>query len=145
MKRFLLLGAMLVMAGGLSSCKLVGVVKGSGKKATDSRTVGEFTKVELSSSADMTITVGSAQTVVVESDDNIVPLITTTVSGETLTVGSSKGYSTKLGVKVLITVPELEGVKIDGSGDIRISGLTGERFRAVISGSSTIKPCTSAS
>jgi hypothetical protein len=54
-------------------------IQGSGVSKTESRSVGSFSKIDLSGSPDVEVAVGPATSVSVTADDNIVPIIETTV------------------------------------------------------------------
>ena len=73
----------IVLLMAISACSVISVdlnaVKGSGTLASEVRQVAEFTEVELAGSADVEVTVGGEQKVVVEADDNILPLVETNV------------------------------------------------------------------
>jgi hypothetical protein len=113
-------------------------VHGSGISKTETRNVASFSKIELSGSPDVEVTVGPAVSVSVTGDDNVLPLIETTVSGDTLSIDSKSSYSTSLGVKVKITAPTIEGVSVSGSGDIRVTGLKGDAMDTGITGSGNV-------
>jgi hypothetical protein len=121
----------------ISNCSPVGI-HGSGVSKTESRAVGSFSKIELTGSPDVQVAVGPATSVTVTADDNILPIIETTVNGDTLSIGSKKSYSTSVGVTVKITVPELNGVSVTGSGNIGVTGLKSGDMEARITGSGDI-------
>jgi hypothetical protein len=73
--------------------------------------------------------------VTISGDDNVVPLIDTSVRGGTLVIGNRQSYNSKIGVKVVIAVPSLDAFTLNGSGDVKINGLQGEQFTAHIRGS----------
>jgi hypothetical protein len=74
----------------------------------------------------------------VTADDNLLPMIETTVSGETLKIGSKGSYSTSLGVKIKITAPSLDALAISGSGDVHVKGLKAGEMEAKITGSGNV-------
>lgn len=113
-------------------------VKGSGKAKTETRAVGKFTRVAVQGSADCEITVGQGQSVLVTTDDNLLSHLKTTVRGDTLYVENKGSSSTRIGFKVKITVPDLTGYDVAGSGDAHITGLKGGAFVAAIAGSGDI-------
>jgi len=113
-------------------------IHGSGNIITESRNVGSFSKINLSGSPDVDVTVGSGVSVAVTADDNIVPIINTTVDGDTLNIDSKQSYSTSHDVKVKITVPTLDGVFVSGSGDIHATGLKAGEMRVKVTGSGDI-------
>lgn len=112
---------------------------GSGKIASETRSVPAFSRIESSGSTDLKITIGSPTSLVVEADDNILPLITTTVSGDTLTIGSRGSYSTRHGVTITAVVPSLSALSLAGSGEADISGLDGPAFSVALSGSGDVE------
>ena len=114
-------------------------VKGSGVKSSETREVGAFRAVELSGSPNVEITIGDKPEVVVEADDNVVPIILTEVSNGTLRIYNKAGFNTSIGVNVRIVTPTLESVTISGSGDIHIAKLKEKSFAATISGSGSVK------
>jgi hypothetical protein len=113
-------------------------ISGSGNVKTESRSVGTFTKVELTGSPDVEVTVGSDISVSVTTDDNILPAIETKVEGDTLSIGSKQSYNTSLGVTVKITVPKLDGASVTGSGDIHAAGIKGGTIHAGVTGSGDV-------
>ena len=122
---------------GLGGCGL-NAIHGSGAAKTEARAVGSFSKIDLSGAPDVEVTVGPAASVAVTADDNLLPLIETTVDGETLKIDSKHSYSTSIGVTVKITVPSLHGVLVTGSGDIHAAGLKEGELEASVTGSGDI-------
>jgi hypothetical protein len=113
-------------------------IRGSGVSKTESRAVGSFSKIDLAGSPDVEVAVGPATSVSVTADDNILSNIDTTVSGDTLSINSKGSYNTRIGVKVNISVPMLEGVSVSGSGDIHVTGLTAGDMDAGVTGSGDV-------
>jgi len=116
-----------------------GSVKGSGNVTIEERAVGDFHGVSLMGSPDVTITVGGAPSMTLEAEDNILPLITTEVKDGILHIGSEKSFSSRKGIHVTLTVPELRSVKITGSGDVEAEGVRGDLFKAMVKGSGDIE------
>jgi hypothetical protein len=96
-------------------------IVGSGRLETERRSVPRFTAIEVEGSGNVVLSQGLLQTVSVESDDNILPAITTEVIGNVLHLGFKRGTRinrmTKLEFR--IKVPEITGITISGSGDVR--------------------------
>jgi len=130
----------LALLGGTAACNLfTPAVQGSGVQAGEDRQVAAFESVALEGSCDVDIVVGPAQSVRVEGDDNIVPLISTTVADNTLRISSDSSYTTKLPARLTITVPELIAVVSSGSGDITARDITAGSFAASMQGSGSIR------
>jgi hypothetical protein len=113
-------------------------IRGSGVSKTESRAVASFSKIDLSGSGDVEVAVGPSQSVSVTTDDNILPIIETIVSGDTLSIGSEGSYNTKVGVKVNITVPALDGVSVSGSGNFHVKGLKAGNMDVGVTGSGDV-------
>ena len=114
-------------------------VKGSGNIIAEDREVAEFTKVRLKGSGNVILTQGQTQSLQIKTDDNIMPLIETTVNGKKLTISHGKHHLRPTTFEVFITVENLEGVSIAGSGDvIGKSRFVTDTFYSAISGSGDI-------
>ncbi|MCP4685747.1 MAG: DUF2807 domain-containing protein [bacterium] len=113
--------------------------RGSGDIETEIREVDSFDRIKIDGSTDVFVTVGEKQSVSVTTDDNLLDHIKTRVrSRRTLLITSRGNYRSRRGVRVDITVPELTSIRISGSGDADIDGLTGEVFEIDISGSGDV-------
>lgn len=116
-----------------------GRIKGSGVKSTQSIDIGSFENLRLNSSADVQISLGKSQQITLTTDDNLLSNVSFTIKGDTLVISNDKSYRTKLGTKIDIEVPELDAVKVYGSGDIDLEGAEHMRdFAARVYGSGDI-------
>lgn len=117
----------------------VKTVRGSGVAATQTREVGEFRSVSVSSSANVRITIGPERSVRVTTDDNLIDKVVTRVEDGRLEIGHERGsYHHRVKLEVEITTPQLEGVAISGSGDVHAEALDSALFKATIAGSGSI-------
>jgi len=112
-------------------------ITGSSHPATENRDTGAFSSIQVDGSASVDVTIGSTTAVTLTTDDNILPVIETKVSGDELHISSSKSYTTRIGLKVKITTPTLNGVAVNGSGDFHAIGLDTGTFSLAIMGSSS--------
>jgi hypothetical protein len=80
----------------------------------------------------------------IEGDTNLLPVISTNVSSDVLTIGSKESYSTSLGIKVRITTPQLESVTVSGSGNCQVGPLQTQQFAGHVTGSGSIQASGSA-
>lgn len=151
-QRGLTLGACCALVLSLSACNVqidvdddsswsysMGQLEGSGEKATQSIDIGSFDHVRLETSADVVVQIGHSQSIRLTADDNLLDNFSFTLNGDTLVIDADQSYRTEKGILVDIEVPELDGVSIQGSGDLEVkSGLEGKRFSADIHGSGDI-------
>ena len=116
------------------------VVNGSGNVKTESRQVSGFTKIDLAGSGEVTIDQGPAESLTIEADDNVLPALTSEVSGSTLKLGTKPRTTvrTRSPIRYRVTVKDLTGVSLSGSGSVTAKGMQLSALRADISGSGTI-------
>ncbi|HET6485086.1 MAG TPA: head GIN domain-containing protein [Spirochaetia bacterium] len=149
MKRFyrvipaclLILVAAGAFAGGRYEGRFGDWVSGSGYVRTESRSVPDFNAIEVDGMGTVTLSQGLVQSVSVETDDNILPMITTEVIGGVLHLGTLPDthitHVTKLEYR--ITAASIEGITIAGSGSVRgVTPLRSERMTLEIRGSGDI-------
>src|SRR5215210_2361654 len=101
---------------------------GSGTMKLEKRNVPAFTAVDISGAYDVEIVVQKEQSLEIEGDDNLLPLITTEVKGGLLDISNSKSFSTKNKLRLRISVPSLDAISSSGASDIVISGVKSDDF-----------------
>lgn len=110
-------------------------------QTTKNLDLDKFSKVSLNISADVYIEQGSSQKVVAEGSERLINLLETEVNDGKWSVEYTernvKTNNEKL--KITITVPDLEGVKVNSSGDIHGSGtFSTSEFYVGINGSGDV-------
>lgn len=112
-------------------------VQGSGKVATEARTVSEFDAISISGAMNLSVRQGTKEAVSVTADDNILPLVETVIEGRTLQVRLKKGewITGRATIKVQVDVAKLQGVSSSGAGDITIDSLKTPLLKLSIAGS----------
>lgn len=114
-------------------------VQGSGILKSEQRAVSGFSKVEVGGAIRIEVTAQKDFSVSVEADDNVLPLIKTEVSGDTLKIYREKGSSSKVGVKVTISMPDVKAINLSGASTAFISGAKTDSLELEASGASKIK------
>ena len=113
-------------------------VKGSGNRQTQKREVAPFTSISTDGAYTVEVVTQKAVSLEIEGDDNILPLVTTEVSGNVLHLKSSKSYSVNQPIVLRISVPNLEGLTVNGAGKFDITGLDNEKFEIDANGAPAI-------
>ena len=120
----ILCGAMVLAASGgfaLGSRESAG----SGMVRKESRTVPAFTAIVIEGSGNVTLSQGETQSLSVETDDNLLPLVRTEVRAGVLYLGFKEGarpvHVSQL--EFFVSVPELTAVKITGSGNLHATSI----------------------
>jgi hypothetical protein len=111
-------------------------ITGSGVMASEGRTVPSFHSVSLTTVGNVLIGHSAQQSVNVTVDDNIMPFITTTVSGGVLVIGSNQSVSlSDFDLTVNIAMPELRAITLNGVGNLTgLSQFAGDTLNLTING-----------
>ena len=135
--RTVVLVLMLLAALVASSC-IVGV-EGSGNVITESREVSDFNEIVLGGSGRVVVEVTGTESLTIEAEDNIMPLLETRVSNGRLRLDTNRSISPTVEVVYTITAATLDGLVISGSGTVEAEAIDGIDFQADISGSGNIE------
>lgn len=138
MKKLALLVSLLVFAAGCHHGGRFAELSGSGKRELQKRTVAPFTSISTNGAFTIEITCQKDQSLEVEGDDNVLEYVTSEVSGNILRLDNSKNYSTNEPVKFRISVPNLEGLSVNGAGHVEIKNLNNDKFEIDTNGAATI-------
>lgn len=90
-----------------------GMVVGSGSVTSETRSVADFTEVEVGGGIQLDLGTGPWQ-VVVTAQPNIIDITTTEESGSRLKVGTTSGYMTSQGLVVKVRAPSVTAVELSG-------------------------------
>jgi len=131
-----------ILAGAGALLLTLGWQSAAQADVSETRDVKSFTRVMLDGSSDVDIEVGGKQSVTVSArDKDILDHVTTEVRDGTLRI-SHKGHGmirfNNTRIKVTITVPKLEGMELDGSGDMTARGVDAKSFEIDLDGSGDI-------
>jgi hypothetical protein len=112
----------------LSSCHFLGMgerVTGNGKIATQQKETGGFSSVEVSGSVTVRVKQDAANSVKIETDENLMPYIEVYTSGDKLVVRTKKGYNLDPSKDIIayVSAPVFKDIDISGACDIIGDGL----------------------
>lgn len=113
-------------------------VRGSGDMASETREVSGFDEVVLRGSGRVMVDVTGAESLTIDAEDNILPLLESKVSNGRLELGARESISPTEEIVYTITASELRGVTISGSGDVRVSEFTTDSFTVEVNGSGDV-------
>ena len=137
------LTSLLLIATLIAGCAVTGqpnaIIRGSGVIITESRAVTGFTQILLAGSGNVIIEQGGEESLTIETDDNIMPLLITQVAGGRLTLSSRPNTSfsyTRLVYR--ITLRDLTAVEIAGSGTVEAAELETPAITITIAGSGNV-------
>jgi hypothetical protein len=126
---------------GLTGCVIINPsqVRGSGIAKTEKRTVPAFDSLDVNYAGAIEVRSQEQESLKISGDDNIIPFITTEVKQGTLYIQSSKGYSPRQNLKVMIGTPDLKRFVFDGVGEANLSNVKNDRIEIDIRGVGSFK------
>jgi len=133
MKHTLLVIVPMLLA--LTACEWLRGVEGSGDLKEEKRGVKNFSSLHVSGAYELTVRVGEDESLTLAGDDNLLPLIETTVENRVLVVKNRKSIAPKLPLRLTITTKALKELKVSGSLRGTVTGLDADTFGLVASGS----------
>lgn len=136
---YLVLALMLIIPAAACKHGLHTGVKGSGKREVQKRNIASFKSISTEGAFTIEVKCQQDLALEVEADDNIIPLVSTEVSGSVLYLKNSENYSVHEPVIVRISVPDIEGLSVSGAGSIDISGIKNDKFEIDSSGAPSIR------
>jgi hypothetical protein len=104
---------------------------------TETRSVSTFNQIEVSHAIQLDVQIGPTTSVEITTDDNLMPHVKTSVAGNRLKVMMDTNTSTRIGVRVKVTTPELTALSGSGATSSTVASLEAKRFRLDLSGAST--------
>ena len=134
----------MLMAGLLSACGLFGTT-GEGPLTSETRPVTGFRRIDASNGIGVTVRFGATTSVEVSAQSNILPIIASTVEGDTLKLRSTSGFTTSAGVGVTVVVPALSAVTLSGGSQGVIEGFAADSLTIALDGGASLTASGTAS
>lgn len=117
-----------------------GHVQGNGNIKKQNRELGHFTGVAFSLPGNVELRLGNTESITIETDDNLLPLIETVIENGTLrirTVKKNLGIETRT-LKIVVQAKEIDSLALGGSGSIDSDALKGGKVHVDLGGSGSI-------
>lgn len=107
--------------------------------------VGNFKSIEVAGPYDVEVRTGPQVSVTAEGGEKLLEKTKVAVDGDKLRIGPVEhrgmfnfGWSTRGHAHFIVTVPQLTGAEIAGSGDIKVDQVRGESFAGGVAGSGSL-------
>jgi hypothetical protein len=116
-------------------------VRGSGNVISEPRTVSGFDSIALSGDGQLIIEQGDSDSLTVTADDNLLPYLTSDVSGKELRLSTRNGTSVNPSRRVVyhVSLKKLQDIALSGSGSVDASHVNTDRLKISVSGSADIR------
>lgn len=124
----------------LASCDSRRIV-GNGQITTEQRELPMFSHIQVLGSIELNIKQGDAQSLSVQADSNVIPVVITKVENGHLIISTKSGviFSTKHPIIVNIVAKQVLQIQSSGANQIKVTGLKGEGLNLSFNGSSEAK------
>jgi len=102
----------------LYGCGFMRCIHGSGRVISETRNVAEFSGISVGGNANLYITQGPTQSLRIEAEDNILPILRTKVEGRTLVIENKRCIQNHRPINIYATMQDVRELEILGSGKI---------------------------
>lgn len=114
-------------------------VRGNGVKRTEARTVSGFSGIAMSVPGQLELRLGPSDSVSIEADENILPLVETTVSRGTLHIRPQHDRDIDPTVlRIVVQARQIELLSLAGAGSISADALKAATLKLDVGGSGSI-------
>ena len=114
----LMLAILLLGAFALTSCNTYEAIEGNGTVQTEYRRTSYFNRIELYFPAEVIIRQGPAKDIEIVAQNNLINLVISRVSGNTLILDDNNRLRNSNNIKIYIQVPDIDAVLVSGSGRV---------------------------
>lgn len=109
-------------------------LKGNGVLNTESRSISQFRYIKLTGSFEVDVEEGESDSIVVSTDQNILPHIKTIVSGDFLHVTTDVSVSPENRIKLVLKKNNIANVYIIGEAEVSLAKVNSRNFGIDING-----------
>ena len=127
-----LVAAIAVIAG----CSRPGI-KGDGVSRAENRQIEDFSTLEVSGAYQINWATGKPA-LTISTDQNLLPLITTSVTGNTLQIDCKENISPTKGITIIVCSGSLRDVRLNGAVNLTASNLSSQDLKLESNGASSI-------
>jgi len=113
-------------------------IKGNGKRELQKRQVASFTSISTNGAFTIEVTCQKDLSLEIEGDENVLGFVKTEVGGSILRLENSQNYDISEPILVRISVPNLEGLAVNGAGHITVKGVNNDKFEIDTNGAPAI-------
>ncbi len=114
-------------------------IRGNGQVITTKYELGEFDKLSVSTLVNIEYFASASNWLELTADDNILPIITPVIKGDTLSIAADQSFSTQSKIHAKIYGPSaLKKMTIAGSSHVKLQGISSDRLEINLSGTSNV-------
>lgn len=115
------------------------VLNGSGNVVAEVRQLSQFDRVRVSGAGQLTLVQGDRESLQIEADDNLLPLIKSEVAGGVLKIGAEDvSIKPSRKIRYRLELKSIKDLQLSGSLEAEAQALQADRLRIGISGSGEV-------
>jgi hypothetical protein len=114
-------------------------VQGTGAAVSETRKVAYFSRIAVGGGIDLDVKFGDTQSVSVEAQSNLAPLVLTSIDGETLKIEEKESFNSDKPIVVHVVTGMLDGLVVSGGSIANVDGLQGDSLASLVSGGAKLK------
>ncbi|MEE9430376.1 MAG: head GIN domain-containing protein [Melioribacteraceae bacterium] len=115
-----------------TSCQSKPTIRGSGTSSSEDRVSGFINQIVVNGDFEIDITCGKTNSIKVEAEDNILPLVETIFEGERLTISTKEEITALKIIKIIVTLHSLEEIDSDGKSKITIHSIDSDELEVIV-------------
>lgn len=114
------------------------LIVGDGHIISETRALSQYSKIISQGTFDVIGKSDASSDLTLTGDSNILKLVETKLTGDTLTLSTSENYSTKNPITIQVSTLHLTAIESNDSGDVNLSGINSMTFGSKLKGSGRI-------
>ncbi|MCB0744472.1 MAG: DUF2807 domain-containing protein [Ignavibacteriae bacterium] len=114
-------------------------IKGSGNVTTEERTIDYVSKVDITGNFSVEINCGETNTLKIEAEDNILPLIETKVEDEKITIRELEKLTNLREIKIILSIHTLVELETNGKSNIIAKNINSDELDVSMDGEGEIQ------
>ncbi|MBU3926574.1 MAG: DUF2807 domain-containing protein [Bacteroidetes bacterium] len=122
----------------LASCSKLGRIEGNGHVITETRQNVSFNEVINEGIFAVTVIPDTVYEITIEAESNLIPYVRTIVNGNTLVIDSHENLDPMVTIQVTVRMPAVQSVRLSGSGSVTVNDMPESNLTAILSGSGTM-------
>ncbi len=115
-----------------------GAIKGNKKSQTQTRKLANFNQLQVDVSADIKVIHSSSPRIIITAEENIIPLITSSIKNNRLILSSNDNFWSRKGIKIKLYTELLNHISVNGSANIIMHKINQNKLDLYLNGAGDI-------
>jgi len=122
-----------------SGCMFIGGIDGNGNVIKETREISSFDAIDVGGAFNVILTQGNTESLIIEADENLLPIIRTSVNGRTLRITTEENIRNSKALNLFINFKDIDKLDISGACNLECTNeLSFSTLKIEASGASDI-------